>query len=51
MFPTIVGVGQEEQVLDDLNQCAQLSVLFRGFQPHQEFLQPFLKFFSVNHGL
>lgn len=51
MFPTIVGVRQEKQILDDLNQCTQLSVFLRGFQPHQEFLQPLLQLLSVNHGL
>lgn len=51
VFPTIVGVRQEKQVLDDLYQCAQLSVFLRGFQPHHELLQPFLQFLSVNHCL
>lgn len=51
VFPTDVGVRQEKQILDDLDQCAQLSVFLRGVQPHQEFLQPFLQLLSVNHGL
>lgn len=50
-FPTIVGVRQEQQILYDLNQCAQLSVFLLGSEPHQEFLQSLLQLLSVHHVL
>lgn len=49
--PTIVRVRQEEQILDDLDQRAQLSVLLRRFQPPHQLPQPLLQLLLVHHAL
>lgn len=50
-FPTMFRCRQGPQILQDLDQRGQLSVLLRGFQPHQQLLQPSFQLFFVNHGL
>lgn len=49
VFPTLVCVRQKQKVLEDLDQGAQLPVLLRPPQPHQELLQPLLQFLPVDH--
>lgn len=47
----MVGVRQEEQILDDLDQGAQLSVFLRRFQPHHQLPQPLFQLLFLNHAL
>lgn len=49
LYLTVLCVHQEQQILEDLDEGAQLSVLLGCPQPHQQLLQPLLQLLFVTH--